>query len=215
MGSLNQQPNESAVSVGQNLSTVNPTSNENLSLSMIEGLNMEDNFDTAVPHESQSPKTNSTASLFNMSNRKENVETKSPKECLDSASSLPMDKIVFTEVPEVPSPIEKQLSVSSSAASASSYPAQCNCQSHLKHKVLDQSVLNVTVQQFFNIQFGSEGKELMKAIYRQRGSQSYQHVDWQLGTREVVYDVPFKAPMLPASTTKCIEKQSIVRDDAL
>ena len=60
--------------------------------------------------------------------------------------------------------------------------------------------MGVDVKQFFALTFDAEGIEFMQEIHKKRGGDGFTFVPWITSAdgkreREIVYQVPFKAPM--------------------
>lgn len=80
----------------------------------------------------------------------------------------------------------------------------------LKHMVCDEVIEGLDCRQMFHLIFEKEGADFMRKFYQDRGSSGFDLKPWSAGdkvTREFVYSVSFKAPLLPASTTSCNETQ--------
>lgn len=185
--------------------TLNPDSNENLSIEMLTGQLSAD--EAAFGVSLAVDEKNSATSLL--------LSGESPKSSPRTNAAL--NRRSFT----MPSRL-KQHYVNSAETSTDSLPqvlaipsapVSCDCPQHHKHKVTDKVLQGLTPQQYFNIQFSKAGSSFMTTLYKQRGSTEYKFVEWEGSSRTVIYDLQFKAPMMSPQNTKCIEKQTIIRDD--
>ena len=96
----------------------------------------------------------------------------------------------------------------------------CPCSNHLKTMLLDEVLEVAGVHKLFGLYFSSTHTSFYRTVHLKRNSDvaSMTFSKWKPNpngqmARQLNYNVAFKAPMLPASTTKCIETQTIIHKD--
>ena len=96
-------------------------------------------------------------------------------------------------------------------------PVECGCEGHLKIQVMNQVIEGMDIRQLSALFLDASGHAFLEKIHKNKGIKSYPFGQWDQfegkRRRNFEYTMPFKAPMMPASTTSCLETQIILREN--
>ncbi|KAJ3126482.1 Protein Aster-B [Nowakowskiella sp. JEL0407] len=161
------------------------------------------------------PKDETSEILLNVDSERNIVASPSPENVENSTTA------VENEVPTTPSPLV-QKETGGPPPNRPDDPSDCSCkpEEHPAALVLDET-FNIDIRDLFLAIFADGGSGAVRGAHKRRETEPILFTNWETDndgrwvTRELNYDVWFKAPMMAKQATPSIEKQNVIKQEEL